>query len=176
MPTNPDLSKRLAARRRDGCRAQTGTPGVWFYSLSCNQPLAVAAARLSTGLPYVNAEMEADIGEVVDYTFRRQGSGAVAHYRYRGQGVPREAATASIEFFLLERYYFHAIRSGSLLRAQVAHDPYRYSEARLEAWSPVPAQLDGFDEIHAIPRHVCHVEALDVKIYGTQKLAKAYAS
>lgn len=42
---------------------RAGVPGVWFYSLDCNQPLAVVGARASTGLPYFRAKMTSAIGE-----------------------------------------------------------------------------------------------------------------
>jgi len=172
LPALPGLSDFQELNVRTYVYDEAGIPGVWFYSLSCNQPVAVAAARLSTGLSYVDAEMTAEQSDVTDYTCRRKGTAPVARYRYRGEGIAREATTTSLEFFLLERYYLYAVRFGVLLRAQVTHSPYQYSEARVETWSPVPAQLDGFAEIFDPPAHVCHVEGLDVRIYGTQKLAK----
>ena len=170
LPPLPGLSSFQELNVRTYVYDHRGIPGVWFYSLSCNQPMAVTGARLSTGLAYVNAEMWSEKGELIDYRCRRRRSSAVAQYRYRGEGMAREAEANSLEFFLLERYYFYAVRFGSLLRAQVAHNPYRYTPATVAVWSPIPVQLDGFVEICEPPSHACHVTGLDVKICGTQKL------
>jgi uncharacterized protein YqjF (DUF2071 family) len=169
LPPLPGLSSFQELNVRTYVYDQEGIPGVWFYSLSCNQPAAVIAARLATGLSYVKAEMTSERGDFVDYTCRREGTMPIAHYRYRGEGTAREAEKNSLEFFLLERYYLYAVRFGSLLRAQVTHAPYRYSQARVEEWSSVPARLDEFAEVSDDPVHTCHVEGLDVAIYGTQK-------
>jgi uncharacterized protein YqjF (DUF2071 family) len=147
-----------------------GVPGVWFYSLDCNQPAAVAGARLLTGLRYFHAEMTAATGEFIDYTSRRKGTAGSARYRYRGIGPAREADPASLEFFLLDRYYLYAQRGRSLIRAQVSHERYSYRDAEVAECSPVPAQLDGFPELAADPSHRCYVEGFDVMIYATQVL------
>ncbi len=173
LPAIPGVSDFLELNVRTYVYDRSGVPGVWFYSLSCNQPLAVAGARLLTGLPYVNAEMTGRSGNVIDYSCRRTDTDEVARFSYRGAGVAAEAAVSSLEFFLLERYYLYAIRFGSLVRAQVAHAPYRYSGAQVEEWSSIPAQLDGFPGIIQDPIHVCHVSRLDVKVFATEKLSRS---
>ena len=170
LPPVPGLSAFQELNVRTYVYDKEGVPGVWFYSLSCNQPLAVAGARLLTGLNYVGAEMSAHRSNLIDYSCRRYGSAETARYRYRGEGPAAQARIDSLEFFLLERYYLYAVRFGSLLRAQVSHAPYRYRGAGVSTWSPIPAQLDGFPEVVDNPGHSCFVDALDVRIYATQKL------
>src|SRR3954447_8091822 len=86
LPTMPWISDFQELNVRTYVFDPNGTPGVWFYSLDCNQALAVAAARTLTGLEYRNAEMSATRGELIDYSCRRSGTDEVARYRYRGVG------------------------------------------------------------------------------------------
>ena len=170
LPAVPWISHFLELNVRTYAYDEAGVPGVWFYSLDCNQPLAVAIARALTGLRYVHAVMSATRGEFVDYRCRRRGSADTARYRYRGIGEPREAAPESFEFFVLERYYLFAIRGGSLVRAQVAHAPYRFREAEVEEFSTIPAHLEGFREIAGAPMHACVSDGFDVDAYATEKI------
>ena len=170
LPVLPWLSAFQELNVRTYVYDENGVPGVWFYSLGCNHPLAVTAARGLTGLRYVHAQMSATRGEFIDYTCRRSGDGRDARYRYRGVEPAREAVAESLEFFLLERYYLFAERGRSLVRAQVAHAPYRFREAELREYSTLPAQLDGFSEIADAPMHSCFVDGFDVNIYATERI------
>ena len=145
-----------------------GIPGVWFYSLDCDQPLAVVAARVLTGLNYCHAEMDSARDEFIHYGCRRAGTKDVAHYRYRGLGRASQSNPESLEFFLLERYYLYAMRGRSLVRGQVSHAPYEYRGAEVPRYSTVPAIVDGFSEISGPPVHTCFVDGLDVNVYATR--------
>jgi uncharacterized protein YqjF (DUF2071 family) len=153
-----------------------GVPGVWFYSLSCNQPLAVIGARIALGLPYEHAAMSASRGEFIDYSCRRAGTKEAAKYRYRGVGEARPSEPESREFFWLERYYLFAVRRGRLLRAQVAHAPYRYRAADVPEFATLPALLDGFSDLATEPVHSCFVDGFDVEIYGADTSASTSAA
>lgn len=147
---------------------EAGVPGVWFYSLDCNQPLAVWAARWLFGLPYFHAKMLARRSEWTDYSSTRRGTSEAARFRYRGVGTAREADAESLEFFLLERYFLYAKHPslGALLRGRVSHRPYRYRVAEVEEFSTVPAQLDGFRQLgDATPDHACLDEGFEVTIH-----------
>jgi uncharacterized protein YqjF (DUF2071 family) len=167
LPPLPWLSEFQELNVRTYVFDEAGVPGVWFYSLDCDQPLAVAGARALTGLPYFNAEMNATADGVIDYSCRRDGVDQTARYRYRPQGTPGEAAPHSLEFFLLERYYLYSERDGTLMRGQVSHAPYQFREAAIEITSAVPAHWDGFDKITNEASHVCFVDGFDVEVYGT---------
>jgi uncharacterized protein len=147
-----------------------GIPGIWFYSLDCNQSLAVVGARMLTGLSYFHAEMQAASGEFIYYSCRRNGAGQPAQYRYRGLGAAREADPASLEFFLLERYYLFAIRAGSLIRGQVSHVPYQFRDAETPVTSALPAHWDGFTELNGPAMHQCFVDGLHVRVFGTREV------
>ena len=170
LPAVPWISHFLELNVRTYAYDEAGVPGVWFYSLDCNQPLAVVIARWMTGLRYLYATMSATRGYFVDFGCRRRGSVQTARSRYRGIGEAREADPGSFEFFVLERYYFFAQRGGSLVRAQVAHAPYRYREAEVAEYSTIPAQLDRFPKIGDPPMHACVSEGFDVNAYATEKI------
>lgn len=170
LPAVPWLSHFQELNVRTYVYDREGVPGVWFYSLDCNRRVAVAGARALTGLPYYNARMTATRGASVNYTCRRRGTSEPACYRYRGDGEDREPALESLDSFLLDRYYLYAVRRGSLLRAQVSHERYRYRAAQVDELSLIPAHLDGLTELTGAPLHQCFVDGFDVAIYRTQKL------
>jgi uncharacterized protein YqjF (DUF2071 family) len=169
-PPVPWLSCFLELNVRTYVHDRNGVPGIWFYSLDCNQPVAVWLARTLMHLPYMHAALASKRSGWVDFESRRLGTQDPARYRYRGIGEPREAAPGSLEFFLIERYYLYAFsrRSRRLIRGQIHHRPYSYRTAELEAFSTLPARLDGLPELQGAPAHQCVAEELDVKIYGTE--------
>src|SRR5262249_23124457 len=142
-----------------------GTPGVWFYSLDCNQPLAVRGARRLAGLNYCHARMSAQTNDYITYHCHRLDTALPATYVYRGEGKARESSPDSLEFFLLERYYLFARRGSALVRAQVSHPPYRFREAKVHSYSTLPATWDGVTLPENQPDHQCYVDGLEVKIY-----------
>lgn len=170
LPALPWLSHFQELNVRTYVYDRSGVPGVWFFSLDCNQPVAVMAARALTGLPYSHATMSATQAELIDYRCQRDGTPETARYRYRGVSDDREPDEESIESFLLDRYYLFAVRGGSLVRAQVSHERYRYRAAQVDQFSAIPAQLDGFSELSGPPMHQCFVDGFDVKVYATEKV------
>ena len=171
LPPLPWLSEFQELNVRTYVYDERGVPGIWFYSLDCDQPLAVVGARTLTGLPYFNAEMSAAADGVIDYCCRREGTDEVARYRYLPAGMPRPAQPDSLEFFLLERYYLYSQRDGSLVRSQVSHRPYRFRDAEIQTSSALPLHLDGFPAIPDTAVHVCFVDGFDVEVYATQTVA-----
>jgi uncharacterized protein YqjF (DUF2071 family) len=169
-PPLPWLSWFLELNVRTYVHDRNGVPGVWFYSLDCNQPVAVRLARALMHLPYMDAALASERNEWVDFRCRRAGTEQEARFRYRGAGAEREAAPGSLEFFLLERYYLYAFnrRKGRLIRGQVSHRPYVYRTAELEAFSALPARLDGLPVPEGAPAHQCVSERLDVKIHAPE--------
>ena len=59
LPPVPGLSWFLELNVRTYVHDAQGRPGVWFFSLDCNQPLAVEIARRFFHLPYEHAAMKA---------------------------------------------------------------------------------------------------------------------
>jgi uncharacterized protein len=150
----------------------SGAPGIWFYSLDCNRLVPALLARFFGGLPYCLASMNAVRGERIDYYSRRRGTSDPARYQYRPAGPDHETAAESLEFFVLERYYFFAYRHRRrrLLRAQVSHLPYRFHDVEMIRWSTTPAELAGFSDLAESPDHVCFADGFDVEIFAQEKL------
>ncbi len=176
----PGISDFLELNVRTYVHDERGRPGVWFYSLDCNQWLAVKIARTFFHLPYEHAEMNATVDGVsgeVAYGARRINArgrelGRESRFRYRAVGGSSEAAPGTREFFLAERYtlFAHDAGRGQLWAGQVAHMPYRLSVADVPEWDDTMMRLAGFDPKGRAPDHVCAAEAVDVEIFPLQRV------
>jgi hypothetical protein len=172
LPSIVGLSNFLELNLRTYVLDRDGRPGIWFYSLDANQPLAVWIARLCFALPYQHAAMRTDIdGGEMAYSSVRLGSAEALHYRYRPALDLEEAGFGSLEFFLLERYRLFAQRRGRLLTGRVYHAPYRLGKAIVHELDSRLFELDGFEVPSEPPAHAAYVRRVDVSIYPV-KLAK----
>jgi uncharacterized protein len=172
LPPLPWVSWFLELNVRTYVHDREGHPGVWFYSLDCNQPLAVALARRFFHLPYFNARMRARRrGGSVEYRCERRGApGATAEFAWRPDGAAFEAAPGSLEFFLVERYLLFSMdEHGALHCGRVHHRPYRIQRALVTAHSAVPARQAGFASSGAPDSTLC-AGAADVAIYLLQRV------
>ncbi len=137
LPPVPGLSWFLELNLRTYVHTADGTPGVWFYSLDCNNPVAVRLARSLFSLPYVDARQHGTRptahAPVARFHSRRPGpDGADNTFAYAPAGgvTPEPAAPGSLEYFLAERYLlFSRRRDGSLASGRVWHQPYRLTPA-----------------------------------------------
>jgi len=170
LPCVPWLSDFLELNVRTYVYDAHGTPGVWFYSLACNQPVAVEIARRFIHLNYVHAGMKAAVREgEVAYQSRRHAEEAA--YRYAGDGCPAEAGPGTREFFLVERYVlFSTDRSGRIHSGRVHHAPYRIAPARVKAWSFLPAREDGFGDPGRAPDHMLFSAGVDVAAWALESV------
>ena len=171
LPPLPWVSWFLELNVRTYVHDREGRPGVWFYSLDCNQPLAVAIARRFFHLPYFHAKMRATRRDgAVEYHSQRRGTSALSSYAWQPDDDTREAALGSLEFFLVERYVlFSNDRSGALHCGRVHHQPYRLSHAVVPEFSVEPARLAGF-ELVGQPISTLGASAVDVSIFALGKL------
>lgn len=195
LPAVPWISHFLELNVRTYVHDREGVPGVWFYALECERPLTVWIARNMFGLPYLHATMSASFTvmpsggsaptdappEIAYASTRHELSPDALHgrdrptsaYIYRGTGPERVAEPGSLEFFFVERYYLHSLHKGNILRAQVAHTPYRYSEAVVEKYSTHPLVACGLPEPAEPPCHQCFVRGVDVLTYAGESLYRA---
>ena len=166
LPCVPWLSDFLELNVRTYVHDAAGRPGVWFYSLLCNQPLAVELARLGFHLNYVHARMRATVDRsgVCSYEARRRGA-QMAEYRFAGAGSKSETRPGSLEFFLVERYLLFSAARNRLYSGSVHHVPYRVGPAVLERWSFEPAAADGFPVSARPADHVMVAENLQVEAW-----------
>ncbi|MGI9239651.1 MAG: YqjF family protein [Verrucomicrobiales bacterium] len=177
LPGFPGLSNFLEVNVRTYVHDADGVPGVWFFSLDANCSPAVWVARTFFKLPYRHAVMSAQVSEVeawVDYHSRCEEGEYDTGFRYRGKGAAREAEAGCLEFFLLERYYLfaHDPVRGRMLRGQVAHSPYRFREAEVDAFDAGPMLGQGIiplgSERDRGYHHACVADDVEVKIYGLE--------
>ncbi len=171
LPPLPWVSWFLELNVRTYVHDREGRPGVWFYSLDCNQPVAVAIARRFFHLPYFHAKMRATRRDgAVEYHSQRHGTPTLSSYAWQPDADTREAAPGSVEFFLVERYVlFSTDRSGDLHCGQVHHRPYLISSAVVTEFSVEPARQAGF-ELAGPPNSTLCASAVDVSIFALGKL------
>ena len=131
----PELNLRTYVRDRN-----SGTAGVYFFSLDAANLMAVGVARAFYHLPYHWAEMRFEQKTERDFSFssRRCFSSQPVLFkaRYRGLGPTRKLAESrpgSLEYFLTERYYLFSLNwAGQLVRAGIHHLPWPLEEAEAE--------------------------------------------
>lgn len=177
----PGISDFLELNVRTYVHDERGRPGVWFYSLDCNQWLAVKIARMFFHLPYEHAEMNATVDRVsgeISYGARRRDvrgrewGRRESRFRYRTVGRASEAAQGTKEFFLAERYtlFAHEQKRGQLWSGQVAHAPYRLGAAEVPEWDDTMMRLAGFDPQGRAPDHVCAAETVEVEVFPLKRV------
>ncbi len=175
LPPVPWLSWFLELNVRTYVYDDTGRPGVYFYSLDCNQPIAVEIARSVFRLPYQHARMLAQhSGSQIHYECLRRGQPGPS-WRYTWQPMqPKTTAKAvepgTLEFFLVERYaLFTQGSAGKLLEGRVHHRSYQIQPADALHVNVTPARLAGF-ELHGPPCSLLMAEAVDVSIYPLREI------
>ncbi len=117
-------------------------PGVWFFSLEAANPVAVAIARATFGLPYYHARMclMSENGEAfprLNYVSERCGEWsppARSEVRAHVVGPVTPALPGTLEHFLAERYVLYSQRGGKLFRGQVHHQPYPLQLANVDTF------------------------------------------
>lgn len=112
-------------------------PGIYFFSLDADSPLAVAAARRGYRLPYFEAQMTcvADDHGVAFASRRTSSDGPPASFsvRYRPTGEPTRAQRGTIDHFVTERYCLYTLdEAGHILRANIHHPPWPLQPAEAE--------------------------------------------
>jgi uncharacterized protein len=171
LPPVPWISWFLELNVRTYVHDDAGRPGVWFFSLDCNQPVAVEVARRLFHLPYNHARMRSTTRDgQVSFVSRRRGSSEEATFRYRPPTRAAPAAEGSLEWFLVERYLLFTVgRGGRLLAGRVHHAPYRIQRAEGASWSTVPLREDGFPVPEGPPASMLVAEPVEVAIHPLRR-------
>lgn len=162
VPSMPWLSNFMELNVRAYVHDEHGRPGVWFFSLDCDQPIAVEVARKFFHLPYQHARMSV---EGSTYRCQRKDQEETAIYDYDIGEDLRTAEPGSLEFFLLERYLlFSESKNHRIHCGQVHHEPYTFSEIKVPTMSTAPLQWDGF-EVSGAPVSALGSPGVPVKIF-----------
>ena len=167
LPPLPGVSWFLELNVRTYVFDAEGRPGVWFYSLDCNQPVAVFLARSLFNLPYFHAKMTSVIRDgAIFYSSQRRAAGApVCEYAWRAGPGASPSRPGSLAFFLVERYLlFTADPAGRLFEGRVHHAPYRVFVPEVSQFSAGPARQAGFS-LAGEPVSLLGAEAVDVSIF-----------
>ncbi len=167
LPPLPWLSWFLELNVRTYVHDASGRPGVWFYSLDCNQALAVAIARRFFYLPYRHARMAASFrdGTIHYECQRRDETAGACRYAWTPGAKSAPVTPGSLEFFLVERYLlFAADPAGRLYSGRVHHAPYRVNSPSVSEFSVEPARLAGFC-LEGEPASVLAALPVDVSIF-----------
>ena len=148
-----------------------GRPGVWFFSLDCDQPLAVRLAQSLFRLPYFDATMRAQRqhGKVA-FECRRKAVEKTSRYEYDlGNELPKPEP-GSLEFWLVERYLLFANTGAGLRLGRVSHEPYPLTEVALHQWDALPLLWDGFAPPNRAPDHVAGSRGVEVRVGPLERL------
>ena len=123
-----------------------GKPGVYFFSLDADNPLAVAAARQFFHLPYQRARMSAEpFGEGISYRCDRDGPPPAGFEGWYGTASSTfQSIPGTLEHFLTERYCLYTVREeGAVHRVEIDHVPWPLQRARAEIRRNTMAQAAG---------------------------------
>lgn len=175
-PAVPGLSDFMELNVRTYVHDDAGRPGVWFYSLDCNQWLAVKIARGLFYLPYEHAHMTAlrrGDGRI-DYRSQRRGDEKESRFAYEPASRGEAADPGSKAFFLLERYRLYSFDAGRdcLWNGRVAHHPYRYQATETASYDDRALILAGFDPAGRPPDHTCVAESVEVDVFPLERVRR----
>jgi hypothetical protein len=137
-----------------------GRPGVVFLRMDASRALAVWAAKLTLGLPYVWSSMHVRRSDGrVDYFSRRRD--AIFGATYAPTGPSSNPMPGTLEAFLTERYCLYTRHGGRLLRVDVHHAPWPLQPADVEVRQNTIPESRGLS-LPATPPLVHFAERQDV--------------
>lgn len=174
LPAFPWISNFLETNLRTYVRDEHGTPGVWFFTLDANQPLAVWWARRFFHLNYKHARISAqsNAAEATNYSVQRRdpSTPGISQFSYQPVGTNRLAAPGSLEFFLIERYvlFTRNARSTQLQLGRVHHQPYPLRDVNLSAWDDQILRWHQFDSKLRTPDHAVMSPGVTVEVFGLE--------
>lgn len=172
VPPMPWISWFLEMNVRTYVHDDAGNSGVWFYSLDCNQPVAVEVARRFFHLPYHHARMKARLeADIVHYRSERRGTGVPTDYVYQpDKREVRMAEPGTFEFFLVERYLlFSASSVGRIHTGRVYHTPYTFTDAECGTWSAEPLRQAGLPMPEVAPASMLYSPGVDVWVHPLRR-------
>ena len=183
LPPVPGLSWFLELNLRTYVHTADGTPGVWFYSLDCNNHVAVALARTLFSLPYVFARQHGERPLSPSEALAKEGTTSPARFHsQRPGGAPNTfayspaspfspATPGTLEYFLAERYLlFSRRRNGTLASGRVRHTPYPLAPATVTTAETSLFADNGFLAPARPADHAHTSPGVDVSIFPLQPL------
>ena len=147
-----------------------GTPGVWFFSLDCNNAAAVFGARTVFYLPYYNADIDLKQHDTtINYSLTRTDEPAARFAATWKIGAPLPPSKPdSLEFFLTERYCLFSEHKRTLYQARIHHPPWPLQLATLDSHSSTMIEVLTLTEPTERPL-LHYAEEISVDIWTLQK-------
>ena len=173
LPPVPFLSTSLELNVRTYV-VHRETPGVWFFSLDADNPLAVPAAKLTYRLPYRHARMSMqEVSGGIRFRSRRS-EGEAPHpglsVEWRRQDALAPPAPDSLEFFLVERYCLFARHHQALYRAWIHHPPWALRRAEVTALESTMLSAQGLPASPEPQHSLAQSGSLDVEIWPLERV------
>ncbi|HEX8686999.1 MAG TPA: DUF2071 domain-containing protein [Pyrinomonadaceae bacterium] len=166
-PPVPGLSTFLELNVRTYVRHR-GVPGVWFFSLDINSPVARWGGRQFFFLPYHSARMTLrQEGARIDYASARvPGGTAAAEFRadWTVRGPLPRSEPDSLEHFLTERYCLYTAYGEQLYRCRVFHEPWPLRAAEVGGYESTMLEAAGIPAPASAPL-LHYAEELKVDIW-----------
>ena len=175
LPEIPGTANFLELNVRTYVYDRHGTPGVWFYSLDCNQTLAVLLAKAFYSLPYYAAEMEAkEESGLFQYRCHRLGERETATFHYRKEDKTVNSLPGSLPFFLAERYalFSYSQKAGKLYSARVHHAPWQLFQAQLGKYDETMLRINNLNPKLRPPDHHWIAAPARVKVYSLTEVTQ----
>lgn len=173
LPPVPWISWFHELNLRTYVHDDRGTPGVWFFSLDCNQPVAVEIARKFFHLPYEHARMRSIVTDDAVKYFSQiiDIPSPEAMFHYSRPRAPKPACFGSLEWFLIERYTLFSLDSaGRVYSGRVHHEPYQIEPMTGSVCSTLPFLWNDFSEPISEPISSICANPVSVTVYPLKSL------
>jgi uncharacterized protein len=174
-PPIPGISNFLELNVRTYVFDREGRPGVWFYSLDCNNWLAVPAARLWYFLPYYAASMRATVEErngKREFAYESNRDRVETQFQYKEMAPLGPSQPGSLEFFLVERYLLFSwnTKRSRLYSGRVHHAPYSLSAAEVTVCDQRMLEVNGLALQPRAPSHQVMSPGVVVEVFGLEEI------
>ncbi len=150
-----------------------GEPGIYFFSLDANSPLAVQLANLSYALPYLHADMEvAHSGSQIHFKSTRNDQRA-ADGSFDGQYAPAgehfQTKKGSLAYWLTERYALFTVKGKKILKGAIFHEQWTLQQAQADFRVNNVAESAGIT-LPAEPELLHFAKKLKVRVWPPEQI------
>ncbi len=150
-----------------------GIPGVYFFSLDADNPIAVALARSLFHLPYFNARMRCQrSGDTITYrSYRTHQHAPHAAFvaSYRPTAPVTYAARNTLPHWLTERYALYTVIGQHIYRGDIHHPQWPLQAAEIDITCNTLAAGHALDLPDTAPLlHYAHMQ--EVLIWPLQRV------
>ncbi|MBM7579435.1 YqjF family protein [Jeotgalibacillus terrae] len=150
-----------------------GEPGIYFFSLDANSPLAVQLANLSYALPYLHADMSVQKhGDTIQFKSNRTDKRTLAgsfYGRYAPDGDPFQTTPGTLTWWLTERYALYTVKNNKILKGSIFHEPWKLQPAKASFTLNNVAESAGV-ELPQTPQLLHFARKLNVRVWPPEQI------